>query len=87
MGLMHIASAFKSTMLVLIAFAVVLYVRVVWMEWSGEFTMPFLRTGKIGELAFLFSIGTIIALVFSKLLQMEFRAETRPRRPRPRRMR
>ncbi len=83
MGFKHIALSFKSTLLVLVAFAAVLFIRLVWMEWSGQFTLPFLRTGRIEELIFLFLVGGAIAIVFTKLLQLEFRAETKPR-PRPR---
>jgi hypothetical protein len=80
MGLKHILLAFKSTILVLVAFAVVLFVRLGWMAWSGELTLPFLRTGRIGELALLLLLGAIVAIVLTKLLQLEFRAETRPRK-------
>ncbi|MAG22362.1 MAG: hypothetical protein CL943_03615 [Candidatus Diapherotrites archaeon] len=87
MDFKHIASATKSTLLVLAAFALVLFIRLVWMDWSGQFTLPFLRTGRIGELIFLFAIGSVIAIVFTKLLQMQFHAETRSRRRRIRRRR
>ena len=79
------ALAFKSTVFVLIAIAMVLFIRVIWMEWSGEFTIPFLRTGRITEVVILFAIGAVITIVLTKLLQWEFRAETRPRRRRRRR--
>lgn len=77
MGVKHIALAFKSTVFVLLAFAIVLFVRLAWMEWNEGFTMQFLRTGRIGELVLLFLLGAVITIVFTKLLQFEFRAETR----------
>lgn len=85
MGFFHILKASKSTLFVLTAFAMVLFIRVVWMEWSGKFTMPFLRTGRIEELVFLLLVGAAIAMVVGKLLMWEFRAETKPRARPPRR--
>ena len=86
MGWKHLVLATKSTVLFLAAAAVVLFIRLVWMEWSGDFTMAFLRTGRIGELVFLFVVGAVIAVVFNELLKWQFRAETRPK-PHPRRRR
>jgi len=83
----HVVLALKSTLLVLIAFAIVLFVRLAWTNWSGQFTISFIRTGRIEELVFLLLVGAVIAMVFGKLLQMAFRAETRPRPKRPYRRR
>ncbi len=81
----HIALATKSTLLILTAFIIVVLVRLAWTEWSGGFTIPFLRTGNYAELIILFMVGGAVAIAMTKLLQWEFRLETRPRKRRGRR--
>lgn len=85
MGWKHLGSAFKSTLIVLLAFALVVIIRIAWMDWSGEFTMPFIRTGRYVELLILFLIGMAVAIALTKLLQWEFHTETKPRSRRRRR--
>ena len=76
------ALATKSTIVVLLAFVIVVIVRIAWTDWSGGFTTAFIRTGRWGELLTLILIGIIVAIALTKLLQWEFRAETHPRRRR-----
>lgn len=82
MGWKHLGSSLKSTIVVLLAFAIVVIVRIAWTEWSGEFTIPFIRTGRYGELIVLLLLGAAVAIGLGKLLQWAFHAETRPHRRR-----
>ncbi len=82
MGLKHILLSTKSVVIVLVAFAIVVFVRLAWTDWSGDFTLPFLRTGRIEELAILFLVGAIVAALLTKLLQWTLHAEAKPRRRR-----
>ena len=82
MGWKHFGLAAKSTVVVLLAFAIVVVVRLAWTEWSGAFTIPFIRTGRYGELIVLFLIGAAVAISLGKLLQWVFHAETHPTRRR-----
>ena len=80
MNVWHMLAVFKSTLLILTAFAIVLVFRIAFMEWSDRFTLPFIRTGHIGEIIFLLALGAIFTIVFTKLLVLEFRVQARPRR-------
>ncbi|MDP6670980.1 MAG: hypothetical protein QGI60_04145 [archaeon] len=82
MGWKHFGLSLKSTIVVLLAFAIVIIVRLSWTEWSGSFTIPFIRTGRYGELIVLLLLGAAVAIGLGKLLQWVFHAETRPARRR-----
>ena len=79
MGVTRLLSITEKILIVLVAFGVVVYARVAWMEWSEDFTKPFLMTGNYLELIFIFLAGMIIATVLTKLLQFEIRSLTKPR--------
>ena len=69
------------------SFAIVLFVSLRFRMWSGDFTMYFLRTQNWGMIAFLLIIGTGVSMILTKLLQWQFRLETKPVQKQRRRLR
>jgi uncharacterized membrane protein YdbT with pleckstrin-like domain len=61
----------------LIAFAIVLYVSLRMRFWSGDFTTYFLRTENWGMLLLITLIVYIVSTILIKLLQWQFRLETK----------
>jgi Kef-type K+ transport system membrane component KefB len=71
-----IANAWKI-IIFLIAFAIVLYVSLRMRFWSGDFTTYFLRTENWGMLLLITLIVYIVSTILTKLLQWQFRLETK----------
>jgi len=68
----------------LISFLIVAYVYVSMRLWSGDFTTYFLRTQNWGMLGLMFMIIYIFSTVLTKILQWQFRIETKPLKKRRR---
>lgn len=64
--------------LFLIAFTIVVFAYIGLREWSGSFTMYFLRTSKWGELLLITLIVTAASIILTKLLQWQVRIEAKP---------
>lgn len=62
----------------LVSFAVVIFVSIRLRFWSGDFTIYFLRTENWGMLVFITLVVTAVSMILIRLLQWQFRLETKP---------
>ena len=79
-----IAGSFWRTYLFIAIFLIVIYLLVTFREWQTDFSDWFLKTGNWSMLVFITLFGFLVWNIFVKLLQWEFRIQSRPPKERRR---
>jgi len=79
MGWTRLLGSFKRTYLVIFTFLLVVYLIISFRDWQADFSTWFLRTQNWGMLIFISLLGFAIVTILTKLLQWEFRTQTRRR--------
>ena len=84
MGIGRALSFTERLLIILVTFAIVIYMLVETKIWSADLVGYFFRVGKWPELVFVFLVAMAVSMALEKLLRWEIRAQSKQERGRRR---